>query len=266
MKVLHPTRLSFARIYAVGVLLMAWGVAFLILVNTTLWSNDISKYIGALHFLSAYIFGSAASPAAAMFWVVVTFIASLISLRLARGHRHWLIFFGLILLIILSVLGLRELSFFGTHTIYYLFGTTFGAGVVAFVLADVYRRAYKYYITNQRISIIRKFLTYSELYFRYENLADIDVYVTVPGRIFSYGDIVPISNADIGAGENLIGRMSRSGVKIKGTEVARKTPSECFFGVRKPYMVRSEMAEYMQKSSASYELKQIQAELKAKAT
>jgi signal transduction histidine kinase len=245
---------------------MAWAVIFLFFINTSIWKNHVERYFNTLSPLITLIFGTASDANAAFLWLVITFIIALISLHLTRRHRHMLIFSVFILIIILAVLGIREIYFFSSNTVYFLSAITFISGAVSFVLADVYRRAYKYYITNFRIAIIRKFLTYSELYIRYENLVDMDVYVSVAGRIFSFGDIVPITAADIGAGANMRGSFSAGSISVRATEVPRKLPSECFFGVKRPYLVRNEIAEYMQKSSASYELRQIQAELRTKAS
>ncbi|MEM3852408.1 MAG: PH domain-containing protein [Methanomassiliicoccales archaeon] len=243
---------------------MIWGLLFLSLFMSGISERYIAPIISMIPFLTSFLLGTVGEAQIALFWVILTLVIGLFALILTKGHRHKLIFFTFVLLVVAGIAGIRYIPLFHSSPIYFLFGLTFSAGVVAFVLADVYRRAYKYYITDFRIAIIRKFLTYNELYIRYENLVDVDVYLSIAGRLFSFGDIVPITAADIGAGQNISGQAAAGKIKLRGTEVARKLPSECMFGVRKPYRVRSEIAQYMQKSSATYELRRIESELKAK--
>jgi hypothetical protein len=213
------------------------------------------------------VFGSVTAGTYGFPWVVVTLFLGVLSLFLAKSHRHWLTFSAFLLLSIGTIFLLRTFGTLRSNTDIFLTAVTFSTGILAILIADFYRKAYKYYITNFRIAMIRKFLTYNEVYIRYENLVDLDVTVSILGRIFSFGSIIPSTSSGIGMGANYTGRNSINGaVSIKGTDVPRAKPSECFFGVKRPYTVRNEIAEYMQKSSSSYELKQIQNELKPKTT
>lgn len=236
-------------------------IYFAVLFSKT-WKDYLKPFFSSVATHSTFIFGTTAAGTYALFWISVTFLLSIAALVLTRKHRHWLTFLSLLLLILVAVILLRSFTFLRSVASYFLGILTVAAGIVAFILADYYRRAYRYYITNFRIAMIRKFLTYNELYVRYENLVDIDVHMGILGRIFSFGNIIPVTAAGIGSGANIAGRDTAAGrISLRQTDVPRAVPSECFFGVHRPYSVRNDIAAYMQKSSSSYELKQIQQEL-----
>ena len=265
MKELHPSRLSFIRIYLVGAIFIAWGIVYTALAVSPYWREYIHPFLVPAASHLSIIFGTADAGSYGLFWLIVTFILSLAALMLTRKHRHFMTFGAFILLIVSAVLLLKTFAFFRTAPGYFLGGITLAAGIAAFVLADYYRKAYKYFITNFRIAMIRRFLTYNEVYVRYENLVDIDVHMSLLGRIFSFGNIIPITSAGLGLGVNLTGRDGMNGkVSVKGTDIPRAIPSECFFGVKRPYTIRNDIAGFMQKSSSTYELKQIQQELSSR--
>jgi hypothetical protein len=265
VKELHPSRLSFIRIYLVGVIFIAWGIVFTALTVSSYWKKYMQPFFLSAASHLTVVFGTAAAGSYGLFWLTVTFLLALIALMLTRRHRHLITFGAFILLIVAAVLLFRTFSFLRAGPGYFFGGITLAAGIAAFVLADYYRKAYKYFITNFRIAMIRRFLTYNEVYVRYENLVDIDVHMSLLGRIFSFGNIIPITSAGLGLGVNLAGREGAGGnVSVRGTDIPRAIPSECFFGIKRPYTVRNDIAGFMQKSSSTYELKQIQQELSSR--
>ncbi len=267
IKKLHPSRLSFIKIYLVGITMVLWAAIFFAVTQTAAWKTSGEGFFSSLASGSTAIFGSVTAGTYAIPWVTATLLLGVLSLFLTRSHRQWLTFAAFLLLSIGSIFILRTFGALRAVTGAFLATITFFAGLAAILIADFYRKSYRYYITNFRIAMIRKFLTYNEVYTRYENLVDIDVTVSVLGRIFSFGSIIPITSAGLGMGANYSGRGGINGtVSVKGIDVPRAKPSECFFGIKHPYTVRNEIAEYMQKSSSSYELKQIQNELKPKTT
>ncbi|MBX8636130.1 MAG: PH domain-containing protein [Thermoplasmata archaeon] len=245
--------------------MVLWAAIFYVVTQTALWKNGGVRFFSSLSSGSTVVFGSQYAGTYALPWTIATLLLGVLSLFLTRNHRHWLTFAAFILVSIGSVFLLRTFSALRSVADIFLSAITLFAGITAILIADFYRKSYKYYITNFRIAMIRKFLTYNEVYTRYENLVDIDVTVSFLGRIFSFGSIVPITSAGLGMGANYSGRGGVNGaVSVKGIDVPRAKPSECFFGVKHPYTIRNEIAEYMQKSSSSYELKQIQDALKPK--
>lgn len=247
-------------------MLLLWSGIYYAFMDTRFWLAYVAPDMG---FAAQYVtvaLGTTSNNNAVLFWMALTLLIGISSLYLTRRHRHWLTLASFIGVIALASLGLRSVPLFRSHSTLFLAGVTTGAGVAAVLLADFYRRSYRYYVTNLRVALIRKFLTYNELYMRYENIVDVDVHVSLLGRIFSYGNVVPVTSAGVGTGVNLSGRERANGsIAVQGTDVPRALPSECFYGVKHPYLVRNMIADYVNKSSSSYELKQIQAELKAKA-
>jgi hypothetical protein len=243
-----------------------WGAIYYALVGTAYWQSHLEHDINYASQYLTFLFGSTSNNSAVFFWIIVTFLLGIFSLYLTRRHRHWVTFGFIVVLVVLASFALRSIPFFRANSVVFLASVTAGAGILAFLIAEFYRRSYRYYITNLRIAMIRKFMTYNELYMRYENIVDVDVHVSVLGRIFSFGNVVPITAAGLGTGMNVSGQEKISGsVSVKGTDVPRALPSECFYGVKHPYLIRNAIADYVNKSSSSYELKQIQSELKAKA-
>ncbi len=247
--------------------MVLWAAVFFALTQTALWKSSGVKFFSSLASHTTIVFGPVAAATYTLPWLIATLLIGVLSLFLTRSHRHWLTFSAFLLLSIGSVFLLRTFGFLRSVADAFLMAVTLLAGIAAIVIADFYRKSYKYYITNFRIAMIRKFLTYNEVYTRYENLVDIDVAVSILGRIFSFGSIIPITSAGMGMGANYSGRGSIGGnLSLKGIDVPRAKPSECFYGIKHPYTIRNEIAEYMQKSSSSYELKQLKDELKPKTT
>lgn len=266
MKKIHPSRISFIKIYGVGIALLLWSAIYYAFLDTRFWVIYVSPDFGYIAQYLTVAIGATSNNNAVVFWIAVTFLVGVISVYLTRRHRHWLTFLAFILLLALSVLALRSIGPFRARSVIFLTAATAASGIVAVLLADFYRRSYRYYITNLRIAMIRKFLTYNELYMRYENIVDVDVNISLLGRLFSFGNVIPVTAAGVGVGQNLQGKESVNGsISVKGTDVPRAMPSECFWGIKRPYVIRNTVVDYVTKSSSSYELKQIQSELRAKA-
>lgn len=245
---------------------MLWSAIYYIIVDARFWVAYVSPDLGyGSQYLAAAI-GTTSNNSAVLFWIALTFLLGIVATHLTRRHRHWLTFLVFLLAMSISLLALRSVPVLRNNSVPFLALVTAFSGLAALLVAEIYRRSYRYYITNLRIAMIRKFLTYNELYLRYENIVDVDVHISVLGRIFSFGNIVPITAAGVGAGENISGRERMNGsLSVKGTDVPRALPSQCFYGVKHPYKIRNAIVEYITKSSSSYELRQIQSELRAKA-
>ena len=173
IKKLHPSRISFIKIYLVGVTLVLWSIIYYAVTHSALWRNGGVRFFSALATGMTIVFGSVTAGTYGLPWVVVTLFLGVLSLFLAKSHRHWLTFSAFLLLSIGSIFLLRTFGTFRSNADIFLTAVTFSTGILAILIADFYRKAYKYYITNFRIAMIRKFLTYNEVYIRYENLVDL---------------------------------------------------------------------------------------------
>lgn len=247
-------------------MLLLWSAIYYFIIDTKFLISYIYPDVGYVAQYMTVAVGATNDNSAVFLWIALTFLVGIVSTYLTRKHRHWLTFGVLLVLIAFASFALRSFGSLRADSVTFLSLVTAAAGFVAFLMAEFYRRSYRYYITNLRIAMIRKFMTYNELYVRYENIADVDVHVSMLGRLFSFGNILPITSAGVGTGMNLSGKERTNGsMNIRGTDVPRASPSDCFYGVKHPYLIRNAIAEYVNKSSASYELKLIQSELKAKA-
>jgi len=74
--------------------------------------------------------------------------------------------------------------------------------IIGFFLVEAYRKGHKYFLTNYRIITIKKFISKEIREIMYDKIADIYIAQGLLGRLFNYGTIIPISESNLGLGEN----------------------------------------------------------------
>jgi uncharacterized membrane protein YdbT with pleckstrin-like domain len=151
--------------------------------------------------------------------------------------------------------------------------------ILMMVFADLYRRAFRYYITDMRIAIVKRFLTHDEIFLRYRNIVDLDVHQGVWARIIGFGNIIPITSSGIGTGTDAVtirgdaekGELLEKGIKdeqivstTRSVYTGRANPDECLFGVKNPFKVKTLVAELIDAQSEDTQLKEIRALLEAR--
>lgn len=77
-----------------------------------------------------------------------------------------------------------------------------GAALLGMGLVDLYRRTHEYAVTDLRLILRGGLLTKSERTVLFENVTDLETKQGVLGRIFGYGDIVPVTASGLGTGED----------------------------------------------------------------
>jgi membrane protein YdbS with pleckstrin-like domain len=72
--------------------------------------------------------------------------------------------------------------------------------VAGMTFVDLYRRTHTYVITDLRLILKGGVLTKSERTVRFENITDLETSQGIIGRIFGFGNIVPVTASGIGTG------------------------------------------------------------------
>ena len=70
-------------------------------------------------------------------------------------------------------------------------------GLIGLFLTDAYRRGHKYYITDQRILMVKEFFTRDERSLRYEAITDVVVHKGLLGRLLGFGDVIPVASSGL---------------------------------------------------------------------
>lgn len=149
-------------------------------------------------------------------------------------------------------------------------------GVIGFILVDVYRRRFDFYITDQRIIVELNFISQKRREILYSKISDLVVERGWLGRVFNYGSVIPITESGFGLGEDVsavtvagTGSPMPKGPKVttavsggRTVSVPRGRSFYVLFGVRKPDMVSDmisklihgyEEAPYLKKIAAGVE-------------
>ena len=136
-------------------------------------------------------------------------------------------------------------------------------GTLGFILVDVYRRGFNFYITDQRILVELKFISQKRREILYSKISDLVVERGWLGRIFNYGSVIPVTESGFGLGEDIsavtvgaTGSPLPKGPKIttavsggRTVSVPRGRSFYVLFGVRKP----NEVSEMISQQIRGYE-------------
>jgi hypothetical protein len=211
VEVLHPAVLAFFRYYIVGFSLLVWVVLLALLLYLS--PSDIRDAIWDDG-------GRASFPM--LIWVGLAALVGLGALRLYSGPfrvAYWAaVVVGLIIGILIAV-GYMDGEF--TR----VFPLTYGlfVALISIFVAEVYRRAFTYYITDLRVVIRYRLLSTKEIDLRFEKIEDWKVSRTLLWRVLGVGTIRPYTGTEDGKVD-----------PNRGVD----TPDECLYGISNPERVR----------------------------
>ncbi|MEM3401708.1 MAG: PH domain-containing protein [Candidatus Hadarchaeales archaeon] len=138
--------------------------------------------------------------------------------------------------------------------------------VVLIVALIFYSRAFTYFLTNKRIVIYKRFITISSRQIQYDDLSDVVVDQGIIGRLFGFGNVIPITKSGLGLGmrgwQTGVGGSMRSGPiivggPVGGTTVPVATPSTCIYGVKEPFAIKDLVFKYQEEYAEAPYLKRI---------
>ena len=226
VKTLRPHPLAFMRFIALCIYFMLMGSVFYFL-----WDRLAALF-------HAPFFGL---PAVLIVWWGLLLLGPLVVSLL-----H-ITFWPLFCSIGLGVLGTFVVLAWSYHPTFLGALTIFG-GVLGLVLTEIYRRGHIYYITDQRLVMVRDFASREEYYISYEDIIGLSVRKGIIGHIFNFGTITPITASGVGTSAKISGLIVEGGVRRLGLDVgvlgakARAVPGGEshieLFGVPKPEEVR----------------------------
>ncbi len=163
---------------------------------------------------------------------------------------------------ILVVLGLVLLLF------YLPLGLFLAAlGALCLLASFFYSRAFTYYLTTKRILLYRKFITISSRQIQYDDLSDVVVEQGIVGRLFGFGNVIPITKSGLGTGMRgwqmgggWGGRTTGPivvGGPVAGEVAPYASPSTCLYGVREPFEVKDLIFRHQEEYAEAPYLKRI---------
>ena len=147
--------------------------------------------------------------------------------------------------------------------------TVAGFSVLAIILIDIHRRAHKYIITDRRIIIM-----YSGIFRKtrrdvvYSRISDLVLEKGFFGKIFNFGNIIPLSQSGMGLGEDLAaltagvgaGKTVGAGIAVTGGRTVKVPRSRSFYmlyGVPRPEEIYNLMISSMKASEEAPYLREI---------
>lgn len=211
---MRPHVIAFFRYFAVGVLMMIWSVVVYVLylqgwLTYDALNDDVNALVPAL-FIGV--------GAILMAWLMVAKF---------RGGFQVLFWVVTIALFVVSALIIWywDDPDLAPH-LAALYGILMGVGGI--IAGTIYRRAFTYYITNQRIVIRYKFLSVKENNYRFEKIEDFKIVRSLFFRLFGLGTIRVYTGTEDGKAD---------------PDRTFDGPDEALYGIRKPAEVKQKLVE-----------------------
>jgi hypothetical protein len=180
--VLSPHPLSFMKLQAVCIFIVAWGIV-------TFWLADYSAYKSIFHsnpWFPVILWG--------IVLLIVGVIIALISIR-------WSIFF-LYLAVFLGGIGILVWQNLYSSVVLFILIWSAIAAIIGFLCVEVYRRSHQYLITNQRLVFSGGIFTKRTRFIKYDKITEFNSEQGVLGQILGFGTIIPVSESGLGLGSD----------------------------------------------------------------
>ena len=196
-RVLSPHPLSFVKLQSLCIFFIVWGLILG-------WLVSFSSY---KEFFSANPW----SPV--LLWGIVLLLVGVV---ISLATVQWTVFFLYLgvfaggLTLIWSQGWLKDANVF--IPVY-----SIAVSIAGFLIVELYRRSYKYVLSNHRIIFKGGLLTKREKTIRYDKIITFDKKQGILGQIFGFGTITPITQADAGADSRKASDIEKeSGKKLRG--------------------------------------------------
>jgi len=194
---LQPHPLSFMNLHILWIFLIIWGLFLAWLYHSSYWDGISDKNflrIGAtfgIWLLGLLIFG---------------IVASLLMIRWRIFFAYLAIFaFGVFLFWLGGVMDYADILI----PVYTIFIALVFAAII-----ELYRRSHRYLITNLRLLLKGGMIVKRERSLRYEKIADIEYSQGILGKIFGFGNIIPVTHSGFGLGGD--SSFAAGGVEAEG--------------------------------------------------
>ncbi len=211
---LRPHPLSFLRYYSVGIVLLLW-IALAYWLDYQ-WGLEYEPLGDSLNALMPALF--------------IALGAVLIGKGLVSDFNRGFQYLWWIAIIALLVVAGLFIWYWDDRGIAFTFAFLFGIvmGVLGIVLAEAYRRAFKYMVTNQRVVLRYKLLDLEETNMRFEKIEDFEIVRPFWFRLVGLGIIRPYTGTEDAKAD--------SNLEFHG-------PKEAMYGIRRPNEVKRQLIE-----------------------
>ncbi|RLE56423.1 MAG: hypothetical protein DRJ30_02105 [Candidatus Methanomethylicota archaeon] len=138
-------------------------------------------------------------------------------------------------------------------------------GIIGLGLTNIYRKAHKYYITNERIVMEFKFIRHKHREIELRDIRELIVEKGIIGRILDVGTILPITSSGLGIGEDIsmiggAGKIKNINIGIgagRTIKVPRGRSPYTLFGVKKPLKIKELISKEKSKHEEDHILTEI---------
>lgn len=182
-KKMTPHPVSFINLHLLWLIPVIWGIFLVWFFNSSYWDGmkgDMGRGAATLIWAAGIILFGVAASISFIRWRILFSFSGIIVLGITMAWK-WSLWDNAYL-------------FFPAYTIIiFLFGLP---------MVELYRRSHNYIITDLRILLRGGLLKVRERSLRYEKITDIDASQGILGKIFGFGDIIPITPSGFGMGED----------------------------------------------------------------
>jgi len=195
----HP--LSFFGLQSLWLFLAIWGIFLWWLVNSAYWS-DFSFWLGKNVLVNLSI---------SILWLMGIIIAGVIASVIMIRWRILFIYLSIFAVGVILSMWIGWVEEMGLFVPAYSIFISF----IGFLAIEIYRRSHKYIITNLRIIFRGGILWKKERVLRYDKITDLGISRGILGRIFGFGDIIPITQSGFGLGND--GSFAAGGISFRAS-------------------------------------------------
>ena len=206
-EVLQPHPLSFLRYYLVAIYLMVVSAA---LERLYLYLQTNMSALGFLGAIFSSITGMPAQDAVLLtvFWVILIVSGVLIGLL-------WVTKTPLLCMVLVGVVGTFLELYYRFPPLTKLWVLVVAA-LLGIVFTETYRRGHRYFITNYRIVLRKRFVGREERELMHDKITDVYVGQGLLGRIFNFGTVIPVTESGFGMGEEMAMAGVHAAASVKG--------------------------------------------------
>jgi len=216
--------------------------------------------------LGGFIFVGGTEGLTFLLWFVgLLFLALIANVVTTKVDVRPLALFTIIGLTVLALPHAFEISEDGTLLGQDLILMVSTIGSILLLLGiDIYRRSHVYTVTNLRMILRKGLFTFDERRVMFKNITDLDVHISILGRIFNYGDIIPVTASGFGLGSNRVafsfeaGRMVRFGGEASAeTQTGRAQTFDMLHGIPNPHTVSHVLSKLVYENSSEFHMGRI---------
>ena len=235
---LKPVKLAFLKHYLCAIIYLLIAGLLWYIFNSSEFLSITSKINLNYRIFGALIF--------AVLYLVSGFIISL-------EFIHRIPLFANIAIVVVA---LYLFFYLDIGDVLFLPAFSVGCSAISFLIITIYIQSHTFYITNERVILKKKFIGKDSREIFYEKISDVSLHQGLLGRMFNFGNVVPVTQSGFGMGSSTTfagagvstGKKSRFGIFGGGAKSIDEPRSRTYyqlFGVENPGGVKDEMAKHM---------------------